>query len=136
MPCRPPPTSPPGMFGPMMHHPGPHHLGPPGRSPSHDFGGIGDRQSPPFFPASSAAPSAMNRESGAGNCLTGFSRAGSPPSQSNDGVDVEQLSPSSPSKKCRDIFITDLQQQTSDKDKSSSRPAASLFQPYLDVDKK
>jgi hypothetical protein len=121
-----------------MTHPGPHPLpglGNAGRSPppAHDYGGLSDRQSPPFFPPH------PNRAAGGGgpSSLGGFSRAVTPPAHSSSddgGVDVEQLSPSE-TKSSRELFLTDLQ-QSSEKEKSASRPAASLFQPYLDVDKK
>lgn len=138
MQCRPPPSSPPGLFGPLMHHPGGHHsLGTPGRSPPHDFSGLVDRQSPASFFTSRESSSALNPP-------TGFSRAVTPPPISVVAVDLpsmktngetEPLSPSSSPlgrKSSRDMLITDLKE----KERNSSRPAASLFQPYLDVDKK
>lgn len=111
--------------------PPPHHLGP-------DFGSMHDRQSPSIFPqqpresvlslngiSDRKTPpnfSAHHRESGLPS--TGFSRSDSPLN------DVEALSPQSrPSK---DIYLTDLKSPGKDNCSKTS----SLFQPYLDVDKK
>ena len=130
--CRPPTNSPPGMFGPIIpqHHVAHTGLGPSlgnPRSPvSHDFaGGLVDRQSPPiFFPPTPT----QNRECSGDVSSIGLSRANSP-SASRASVDVERLSPPTSTKKSHS-FLTELQQNS---DKNSSR---SLFQPYLDVDKK
>jgi hypothetical protein len=131
LPCRPPPTSPPGLFGPLMHPHGHHTLN---RSPPHDYSGIVDRQSPPFF----SGPHSLNSrvENSAQNSVNGFSRSASPPvfsSEARSTVDVEQLSPSE--RKSRELFLTDLKAAEKEASRSNSRPA-SLFQPYLDVDKK
>ena len=128
LPCRPPPTSPPGLFGPLMHPHMHHSLN---RSPPHDFSGMVDRQSPPFFSLNSRS------ENCAQNSVNGFSRSASPPVHSSEApstVDVEQLSPTE--RKSKELFLTDLKAAEKEANRSNSRPAASLFQPYLDVDKK
>ena len=113
-----------------MHPHGHHSLN---RSPPHDFSGMVDRQSPPFF---SAVHSLSSRgENIAQNSVNGFSRSASPPVHSSDTVDVEQLSPSSNERKSRELFLTDLKAAEKEANRANLRPA-SLFQPYLDVDKK